>query len=82
MKIISRPTEKEIRQSLGLRTVTEAAEAIGIPANQLQYHQQMGYCLQPNTRLEGGTRFYYIEDDLDVLRAFFEERQLFERARS
>ena len=79
MKIISRPTEKEIRQSLGLRTVTEAAEAIGIPANQLQYHQQMGHCLQPNARFEGGSRCYYVEDDLDVLRSYFEGRERFER---
>lgn len=81
MNIIQRPTEKELRRSLGLLTVTEAAEAIDVPANQLQYHQQMGNCTQPSTRLEGGTRCYYIEDDLDVLRKFFEERQLFERTR-
>jgi len=82
MKIITRPTEKELRRSLGLYTVTEAAEAINVPANQLQYHQQMGHCLKPSTRLEGGTRCYYIKDDLHVLRTFFEGRQPFERAGS
>lgn len=80
MKIITRPTEKEMRRSLGLLTVTEAAEVIGVPANRLQYHQQMSHCLQPNTRLEGGTRCYYIEEDLHVLRAYFDGREQFERA--
>ena len=79
MKIISRPSEKELRRSLGLLTVTEAADAIGVPANQLQYHQQMGHCLRPSTRLEAGTRCYYVEDDLDVLRLYFDGRERFER---
>lgn len=79
MKIITRPTEKELRRSMGLLTVTEAAQAIGVPANQLQYHQQMGHCLKPGNQLEGGKRRYYDEDDLDMLRTFFEERQPFER---
>lgn len=81
MKFISRPTEKEIRQSLGLHTVTEAAETIGVPANQLQYHQQMGYCLPPSTRLEGRTRCYYDKEDMDILRMYFEKRCPFERVR-
>jgi len=81
MRTISRPTERELRRSLGLYTVTEAAEAIGVTANQLQYHQQMGHCRKPGTQIEGGTRCYYVEDDLDVLRQFFQKRQPFERAR-
>lgn len=79
MKIISRPTEKQLRRSLGLLTVTEAAEIIGVPANQLQYHQQVGHCRQPDTRLEGRARCYYVEEDLNSLRSFFEERQRFDQ---
>lgn len=79
MKIVTRPTEKELRRSMGLLTVTEAADAIGVPANQLQYHQQMGHCPKPMNQLEGGRRRYYVEEDLGTLRTYFEERQPFER---
>ena len=64
--------KKDLRRRAGLLTLHDMAETLGISYWSLYHHMTVGHVARPKTRIKGRPRRYYVEDDVERLRHFFQ----------
>ena len=66
--------KKDLRRRAGLFTLHDMAEMLGISFWSLYHHITVGHVAKPTARIKGRARRYYVDDDVERLRGFFEQR--------
>lgn len=67
-------SQKEERKRLGLLTITETADSLGITRNTVVWYLRSGQITPPQTTIVGRPRAYYQMSDLSRLKQFFDSK--------
>ncbi len=66
--------KKDLRRRAGLFTLHDMAEKARRSYWSLYHHMTVGHVAQPEAQIKGRPRRYFVEDDVERLRTFFQER--------